>query len=266
MGSGASTIDHSRSLDVGTVLKESVDQEAREEVNKEETIILTDDDLRAATIDGTVPTVIVDSGASSTCVKPADQQMQTSECGEYTWQGPPFTATGEDSNKLFSMALGHRAPRDEVVDLHLSLRRKSRRGHTVRGITNSLQSLNSAVLDGYIPIFDGKHVNFYDSRNTKITVSRVAVLKGYYVPHEGLWRIPLVYNERPVKNETTETIAWSKSPIEILQASPPPSTKHINSAYELKAQPELIRYLHAAAGFPTLPTWLAAIKNDHYKS
>jgi hypothetical protein len=126
MGSGASTIDHSRSLDVGTVLKESVDKEAREEVNKEETIILTDYDLRAATIDGTVPTVIVDSGASSTCVKPADQQMQTSECGEYTWQGPPFTATGEDSNKLFSMALGHRAPRDEVVDLHLPLRRKSR--------------------------------------------------------------------------------------------------------------------------------------------
>jgi hypothetical protein len=205
MGSDVTNADHSRSLDVETVLKVSANQ--RVEVDKEETRVLTDDDLRAATIDGTVPTVIVDSGASSTCVKPADQQMHTSECGDYSWKGAPFTATGEDSNKLFSMALGHRAPGEEVVDLHLPLRRKSRRGHTVRGITNSLQSLNSAVLDGYIPIFDGQHVHFYDSRNTKITVSRAAVLKGYYVPHEGLWRIPLVYNNRPIEDEKEETIA-----------------------------------------------------------
>ena len=26
-----------------------------------------------------------------------------------------------------------------------------------------------------------------------------------------------------------------------------------------------MRYYHAAAGFPTKPTWLAAIKNNHYK-
>ena len=72
--------------------------------------------------------------------------------------------------------------------------------------------------------------------------------------------------KRPVENKTTETIVWSKLPIKILQTSPPPSTEHINSAYKLKAQPELTRYLHAAARFSTLPTWLAAIKNGHYKS
>jgi len=31
--------------------------------------------------------------------------------------------------------------------------------------------------------------------------------------------------------------------------------------YELKPQPELVRYYHAAAGFPTKPSWLKAIKN-----
>ena len=36
--------------------------------------------------------------------------------------------------------------------------------------------------------------------------------------------------------------------------------------YELKTKLELIRYYHAAAGFPTHSTWLPAIKNKHYSS
>jgi hypothetical protein len=36
--------------------------------------------------------------------------------------------------------------------------------------------------------------------------------------------------------------------------------------YELKTQPELVRYHHTSAGFPTKPTWLAAIKNKHFAS
>ena len=36
--------------------------------------------------------------------------------------------------------------------------------------------------------------------------------------------------------------------------------------YELKTQPELVRYCPAAAGFPTKPSWLKAIKNKQYAS
>jgi hypothetical protein len=36
--------------------------------------------------------------------------------------------------------------------------------------------------------------------------------------------------------------------------------------YELKTQPKLVRYYHAAAGFPTKPSWLKAIKNKQYPS
>jgi hypothetical protein len=36
--------------------------------------------------------------------------------------------------------------------------------------------------------------------------------------------------------------------------------------YKLKTQPELIQYLHAAAGFPTKPTWIKAIKNKQFAS
>ena len=34
----------------------------------------------------------------------------------------------------------------------------------------------------------------------------------------------------------------------------------------MKTRPELVRFYHAAAGFPTEPTWLSAIKNCHYVS
>ena len=58
----------------------------------------------------------------------------------------------------------------------------------------------------------------------------------------------------------------AKSSLQILQDGPLLPTDQILSAYELKTHPELIRYYHAAAGFPTKPTWVAAIKNGHYQS
>jgi hypothetical protein len=61
----------------------------------------------------------------------------------------------------------------------------------------------------------------------------------------------------------TETVLVNKPPTEFLLQQPPP-TKAIANVYELKTQPELVRYYHTAAGFPTKPTWLKAIKNNHY--
>ena len=39
--------------------------------------------LRRATIDGSIPTAIVDTGASSSCVKPIEDQPTKSECGGF---------------------------------------------------------------------------------------------------------------------------------------------------------------------------------------
>ena len=49
---------------------------------------------------------------------------------------------------------------------------------------------------------------------------------------------------------------------------PPPTHQGlaVHNVYELKTQPELVCYLHAAAGFPTKPTWIAVIKNKQYAS
>ena len=53
---------------------------------------------------------------------------------------------------------------------------------------------------------------------------------------------------------------------EILTAKLPPVPEELYSAYKIKTKPEIVRFYHAAVGFPTKPTWLAAIKNNHYAS
>ena len=113
------------------------------------------------------------------------------------------------------------------------------------------------------PAFKGDKMSIYDTRNTKITVSRAAVLEGWCIPHERLWRIPLV---KHVTNIEKQTATVNKSPVHILQEGPPPPADKALSAYRLKTKLELVRYFHAAAGFPTKPTWVKVIKNGHYKS
>ena len=62
--------------------------------------MLTLKDLKAATIAGTILTVIADSGASTTCVQPVEEQIQASECGLYTWD-EPLSQMNKKSDKIF---------------------------------------------------------------------------------------------------------------------------------------------------------------------
>ena len=68
-----------------------------------------------------------------------------------------------------------------------------------------------------------------------------------------------------VRNSNTNTVIVSKPPSDFLPTQPLPSDA-IHNVYELKTQPELVRYYHAAVGFPTKSTWLKAIKNRHFAS
>ena len=86
------------------------------------------------------------------------------------------------------------------------------------------------------------------------------MLTGWYSPAEKLWRIPLVKNV----TKETDSVAVATPLTHLLRRNAPPPPENILSVYELKTQPELVRYYHAAAGFPTQPTWIKAIKNSHY--
>ena len=90
------------------------------------------------------------------------------------------------------MAMGHLAPGNDVVELPLNVHGKTKEGQTVSGTKNNLYSLNGLVKEGCVSIFERYRFKVYDATNTKIWVTRGAVLQGYYCPDEGLWRIPLL--------------------------------------------------------------------------
>ena len=76
-----------------------------------------------------------------------------------------------------------------------------------------------------------------------------AILRGWRDRATGLWRVPL----EPGPPLKAEHILLEK---EVEEA--------VNSVYELPSTKEIIRYLHACAGFPTKSTWLNAIRKGSY--
>jgi hypothetical protein len=127
---------------------------------------------------------------------------------------------------------------------------------------NSLLSIPKMADTRYITVFDDKEINIYDARDTTVLVMRQAILQGWYDKKAKLWCVPLI----PIDlNKNMDMIFTTKPPTKFLPEQSPP-TKAIHNVYELKMQPELIRYLHAAAGFPTKLTWIKAIKNKQFAS
>jgi len=147
--------------------------------------------------------------------------------------------------------------------LQHSLRAPARDIHIAPSIEcDSLLSVSKFVDTNCIAIFDKDEVQILDANNTKITVSRVAILRGWWCPDTKLWCIPLV---KHVTNANTDTILCDCPPSEFLPERPPP-TEAVANVYQHKMQPELIRYYHAVVGFPIKPTWVTAIKNCQFTS
>ena len=221
-----------------------------------------EDELKQKVLAGKVPTAIADSGASSSVGK----QMLESDCGKYGLAMNPLAPTGIKSNKIFQYGGGPIARATDVRHLPYKARGGAKEIHMVPGTQKNLLSTNKLVVENYIKVFDKDEVNVYDANDIKIQTTRGAILRGWRVPSEGLWRFPLVPDAAKICNLNTQTAILRKDPSEVLASHPPPKAEGINNVYELKTKPELIRYYHAAAGFPTKPSWLAAIKNGHYKT
>ena len=205
--------------------------------------------FKAGIQNGTIPSMIVDSGTTSTISTEEDKEA--------------CIATNQKSNKTFAVANGNVEHATEQRLLQHELRNPARTVDVVPGITTASLLSTSKMADAkYITIFDEEEVNIYDATNTKITVSRGAILKGWRMKDTKLWRIPLT---KYVNNLNTDTCIVNQPPSELLKNRPPP-TDAINNVYELTSTATLIRYLHAAAGFPTKATWLKAIANNHYTS
>jgi hypothetical protein len=126
---------------------------------------------------------------------------------------------------------------------------------------------------GYTAVYDKDEVNFYD-KTAKIQISEEAVLKGYRCPVSGLWRVAL---REQIEDEKVDTLILDSpcgtQSLNTLYEVPRTDKirvwlkmirESINNVYELPSTEQTIRYLHAAAGFPTKSTWLKAIRNGNY--
>lgn len=205
---------------------------------------------REGVLNGTIASGIADSGTTATCGILNDEKY--------------FENTGEVSDKTFIVANGIAEPATEVMKLPFEqLRDEARRVDMVPGInTATLISTGKLADANYISIFDDEEVNIYDANNTKIVTTRGAVLRGYRDKSEGVYRIPLV---KEVKNINTDTAIVNVPPNRFLQQNPP-SYDTINNVWECRNQSEVLRFYHAACGFPTEATWIQAVERGYFAS
>eukprot|EP00804_Cyclotella_cryptica_P009391 CCRYP_018074-RA/>CCRYP_018074-RA protein AED:0.17 eAED:0.15 QI:0/0/0/0.75/0/0/4/0/1210 len=211
---------------------------------------------------GSIPSAVSDTGATSTAGTLHD----------------PFIHSKTRSTKIFMLPTGTTTAATIQAQLLLNVRPPANTVDIVPNLHQTLLSGSKFSDANYTAVYDKHEVNFYDSATINITER--AVLTGYRCPRTGLWRIPL----RPITvNENTDTLILDSkcglqstqpryhvpTPTHIrehLQASLQCNTDHILNVYELPSIEQSIRYLHAAAGFPTKSTWLAAIRKGNYRT
>jgi hypothetical protein len=214
--------------------------------SKRQYIIGIDDkELRQGIMDGAIPSTIANSGATSGVGTKDD----------------PSHRTGEPSDKQFILPSGQLIQATEKAKYPFNVRAPANELHITPGVSeHSLRSTGKYADANYITVFDKDTINVYNANNTVVTVTKEAILRGWRDKDNKLWRIPLV---DMAQNQNTNTIIVNRPPTEFLPNRPPPK-EAIHNIFELKTTPELVRYHHTSAGFPTKPQWIAAIKNKQY--
>ncbi len=139
-------------------------------------------------LNGTIPSTISDTGATSRAFLKKD----------------PSRATGELSTTVFHLPDGAIAPAITRNKLLHNVREPARSVNIIPTLVkNSLLSTNKFSQSGYTVIYDKDEVNFYNARTTKITVLEEAILTGWQCSHQKMWCTPLV---PIVANLNTDTL------------------------------------------------------------
>ena len=178
-----------------------------------------------------------------------------------------LASTGRVSTKSFEVPTGQVAKAGEERMLPHNLREPANICHEVPAMQqDTLLSVPKLVDAGYTPLLTKDGIEVYNTSDIKFVVSRDAVLRGWR-EESGLWRIPLEeeITQTNVQNTNTQTVVTCKAPTELLRKAKN-NEEFMCNLYELRKQPEIVRFLHAAAGFPTKRTWLKAIRKGFYSS
>ena len=154
--------------------------------------------------------------------------------------GDEYIPSDIPSDNIFEITEGKNLYGSKKALLHHEVREPARTADVVPGLArNSLLSVIKFADAKYVTVLTSDEVLIFDDLgDLKLTITQEAILKGWRCKTTGLWRVPLT----PVMLDKKEdTILLDR-----------PNPKHaINSAYELPSTEQLIRYLHACAGYPT---------------
>eukprot|EP00804_Cyclotella_cryptica_P009653 CCRYP_011198-RA/>CCRYP_011198-RA protein AED:0.33 eAED:0.33 QI:0/0/0/1/1/1/2/0/430 len=212
--------------------------------------------------DGTILSTISNTGATSTAGALHD----------------PFHSTTAPSIKVFLLPTGGTAHATHISQLLLNVGAPANQVDIVPNLTQTLLSGSKFADAGYTAVYNKDEVNFYNS--DKIHINATSILQGYRCPHTGLWRVPLQQITRNVNDDTlsldspcgtkslnTKYVVPSTAAVRNHLKSSREREQHtILNVYELPSIEQTIRYLHAAAGFPTKTTWMAAIRRGNYNT
>ncbi len=125
-------------------------------------------ELKQGVLDGSIPSAIADSGATSSVGTKKDRKRNV------------FVATGRQSDKAFRMPNGEVEEASDMGELQHDVRHPAKDVHIVPGIErDSLLSIPKFANANYVAIFDKDEVNIYDANKTTIVVSRSAILRGW---------------------------------------------------------------------------------------
>ena len=125
---------------------------------------MTQDDIRAMILDGSIPSTIIDRGATSIAGK----------------GGHPFRLSNHPSDKVFHLTTGGTARASVKAKLMHELREPATEVDIVPGLTNTLLRTGKLVEGGYFAVYDKNEVSIYDGKK-KNNNNRRGITKRVYM-------------------------------------------------------------------------------------
>jgi hypothetical protein len=118
---------------------------------------------------------------------------------------------------------------------------RAREADILPGLKTPPVSVNKMAKEGYTTIFHPgeEGVTIHKSKTVTITTTEPPILQGCKAKGAKLWTI---------------------------SADVSSTKEQVNKVYDLPSISQTVRYLHAAAGFPTEETWIKAIKAGNFNT
>jgi hypothetical protein len=148
-------------------------------------------DISQGILNGSIPTAVSDTAATSTTFLPSALKL----------------LTGTVSTAVFHLPNGASAAATMIHKLHHNLQEPACSVKIVLSLVgNSLLSTDKMVKAGYTAIYDDKEVNFYNTATTQITVSADAIFKGGAMPMGQTVACPPLLTPSAMKTQTPSSL------------------------------------------------------------